>query len=347
MKKTITLLLIVTLAFTFVSCSGKEGAKQKFEQTYTGCFDTLTIISGYEKSEQDFTGNFHKIIDQLKIYSKEYDIYNNYEGINNIKTINDNAGKEKIRVSKDIINLLKFSKEMYGKSRQKLNIAMGSVLVIWKKYRDDANNNGRISIPSPEELTEASQHTDINKLIINEEENTVFLEDPNMSLDVGAVAKGYASELLMDFCKKNNIDNYLINLGGNVRAVGVKPDGKPWKIGIADPLAPSSVIYNSKVYDATLVTSGDYERYYECNGKRYHHIIDPQTLYPSETFSSVTIYAEDSGIAEILSTTLFIVSLEEGKKILKDFSDVSVLWICKDGRVETFGEMSDLLQISN
>jgi thiamine biosynthesis lipoprotein len=148
-------------------------------------------------------------------------------------------------------------------------------------------------------LEAAAKHTDINKIIIDEEASTVFLEDPEMSLDVGAVGKGYATEQVGEIAIKNGFTSGLISVGGNVRAIGNKrASNSPWNVGIQNPDMKSeqSNLQVVNLADLSLVTSGDYERFYTVNGKNYHHIIDPETLFPSEYFTAVTIICKDSGM---------------------------------------------------
>ena len=149
-------------------------------------FDTITQVLGYTKTEDEFNSYVKKIESRFQELHKLYDIYSDYEGINNIKTINDNAGIEPVKVDKQIIDLIKFSKEWYNRTGGKTNIAMGSVLRIWHDYREEADRNpANAKIPPMEELLEASEHTDIDRVIVDEENSTVYLEDEN-ALDVGS-----------------------------------------------------------------------------------------------------------------------------------------------------------------
>jgi thiamine biosynthesis lipoprotein len=161
--------------------------------------------------------------------------------------------------------------------------------------------------------------------------STVYLSDPLMRLDVGAIAKGYAVERLAEIAEENGYANVLISVGGNVRAVGNKGDGTPWNVAIQnpDPAGPNLHIVN--IEDLSVVTSGDYERYYMVNGKKYHHIIDPATLYPADYMTAVSILTRDSGYADGLSTAVFNMPYEEGLEFVNSLPDVEALWVMKDG----------------
>ena len=217
---------------------------------------------------------------------------------------------------------------------------LGSVLKIWHDLREDAERDfGYLDpskIPSQSELSAAAQHTSIDSLIIDEENLTVYISDPKASIDVGAIAKGYAVERLAEILEDEGADSLVLNIGGNLRFIGTKPDGDDWLTGITNPDKESedSLKCKVEVSDTSLVTSGDYERYFIAGDEKYHHIIDPATLMPADYFSSVSIITKDSGLADALSTALFCMSYEEGKALVEDCADIEVIWIYKDGSVK-------------
>ncbi|NLB81788.1 MAG: FAD:protein FMN transferase, partial [Clostridiaceae bacterium] len=262
--------------------------------------------------------------------------YNNYDDINNMKTINDYAGIAPIKVDKKIIDLLLFSKEQYHITNGNTNIALGSVLKVWHEYRTNGVENPQnAKLPPTNLLSKAALHTNIEQLIINTENSTVFLADPEMSLDVGAVAKGYATEQTVKVLRERGYNSALISVGGNVCAIGGRNDDKPWVVGIENPDKESekAILHNVLLTDASLVTSGDYSRYYTVDGKRYHHIIDPKTLYPAEYCAAVTILCNDSAIADALSTAVFNMPVEEGSQFIESIPNVQALWVLKNGEI--------------
>lgn len=345
MKKTIFLIfLIITSLFTF-SCS-KEA--KKYEGSFLFLFDTVTQIVGYAENEDDFREFTNLIHDELEIYHRFYDKYNSYEGINNIKTINDNAGKEAVKVDKKIIDLLKYSIDAYELSHGTLNIGMGSVLEIWHDYReqgiDDPSNS---ALPPMELLEEANSHTNLDMLIIDETNSTVFLQDSNMQLDVGAIAKGYATEQVVKRAIEKGYTSFLLSVGGNVRTVGGKgKENTPWNVGIQNPdiTSPQYSLYTLALTDLSLVSSGSYERYYTVDGKTYHHIIDPATLMPSEYYTSVSIICEDSGMADLLSTALFNMSFEDGIELIEGLDNTEALWVFSDASMKYSEGFEDLIK---
>lgn len=322
---------------TKLDSKNEEAKLNRYSDNFLGVFDTASQILGYANSEEEFQKVSQLIKDELSKYHKYYDVYNNYEGINNIKTINDKAGIEAVSVDKKIIDLLKFSKEMYEKTDGKVNVAFGSVLKLWHDKREEGIlNPENATLPDKDKLEEAAKHIDINKIIIDEENSTVYLEDKDMSIDVGSTAKGYATEQVARYIQEQGYSNILLSVGGNVRAIGEKIDdsGKliPWSVGVQNPDLTSEdksvAVLNIK--DQSLVTSGIYERYYTVDGKNYHHIINPDSLFPERNYLSVSIVANDSGVADALSTAIFNMDLESGKKFVEAYEGVEAMWILAD-----------------
>ena len=328
------LVLIVVVVF---GQKQQERELVRYQASFLDVFDTKTDIVGYSTSEEEFTEQVTLIKEKLEYYHKLYDIYNEYEGMNNIKTINDHAGIEPVEVSQEIIDLLLLSKEMYQKTNGQINVAMGSVLKIWHNYRDAGIHDPQnASIPSMEELQEASAYCDINQIVIDEDAKTVYLADEHMSIDVGSIGKGYAVQQAAEYAKEIGMESVLFSVGGNVCAVGQKLDGSAWKIGIQNPNLSSTEEYIEKVNiaDACVVTSGDYQRYYIVDGVKYCHIIDGDTLMPADYFASVSIIAKDSGMADALSTSVFNMPFEEGIAFVNSLEDVEAVWVLKDGTIE-------------
>lgn len=305
------------------------GTVKKYTFTDMTVFDTEAIVTGYDVSEAEFQKKAEGVFSLLKEYHRLYDIYNEYEGINNLCTVNLNRGKAPVKVDERIIDLLEFAKEMYRETDGLMNIAMGSVTSLWHDFRESDG-----ALPTEQALEAAGAHTDISCIVIDRERGTVFLSDGEMSLDVGACAKGYATECAARFIEEQGWDNIALSIGGNVRTVGEKAGGEGWTVGIQNPYDGDGekVKLSRTVTDASCVTSGSYQRYRELDGVRYHHIIDGETLYPENRYLSVTVLCRDSGVADALSTALFNAGEETGKKILSRF-DAEGIWIYSDGKV--------------
>ncbi len=334
-KKTIAIILAFVLVLQLSACGTNK--KTRYEAQFLQLFDTVTEIVGYTETKEEFTSFSNLIYDNLKVYHQLYDIYDDFPGINNIKTINDNAGKKPVKVDKKIIDLLLMAKAEDKATGGACNVALGAVLQIWHKYREAGiNDPDSAQLPPMSDLKAASEHTDINKVIIDEKASTVYLSDPKMSLDVGAVAKGYATEQVAQIAIAHGYTSALLSVGGNVRAIGDKGvNNEQWNVGIQNPNLDSNKKSLNTVLltDKSLVTSGIYERFYTVNGKNYHHIIDPKTLFPSTYFKAVSIICKDSGKADALSTAVFNMPYEQGLAYINSLPDTEALWVMPNDEV--------------
>lgn len=331
-RRAVISILAILILFCSSSCTSNK--MERYETEFSVLFDTQTQVIQYTDSEDEFEAFSDLVYDNMEEYHQLFDIYNLYDGINNLKTINDNAGITPVKVDKRIIDLLSFGKEWYEKTDGKMNIAYGAVLKIWHDYRSAGiDNPDKAELPPLEMLKAASEHTDINKIIIDKEASTVFLEDPLMSIDAGAIGKGYAVEQVSIIAQNNGYTSGLINAGGNIKAIGGKKNSETkWNVGIKNPYkVQNDYLEVVELKDMSLVTSGNYERYYTVGGKNYSHIIDPDTLFPSEYFSSVTIIAKNSGIADALSTAIFNMPFEQGLALVENTSGVEAIWLFDNG----------------
>ena len=321
------------LAVSTAGCS-REPALTRYDAQFLQLFDTITSMVGYAKDKETFTAYAQELHDELEVYHQLYDIYHEYEGINNLKTINDNAGIEPVVVDEKIIDMLEFAKELNARTNGYFNVAMGSVLSIWHEYRTAGIDDPMTAeLPPMEALEEAGKHMDINDVIIDKEASTVYLADADMSLDVGAIAKGYATEMVCRKLEEDGLTKALVSVGGNVRAIGTKDDGSKWKLGIQNPdlASDTKFLHMIAVADMSLVTSGDYQRYYTVDGVQYHHIVNPDTLMPWFEYDSVSILCKDSGMADALSTAVFNMKQEDGQALIESLEGVEAMWLYPDG----------------
>ena len=321
---------------TFTSCTQKV-QKTKYNDYYFDYFDTVTTITGYTQTKDEFDLVCNEIKTLLEEYHRLFNIYTRYEGINNLVTINDvkNGEHQTVAVDEKIIEMLEFSKQMYQKTDGKVNVAMGSVLRIWHNYRTwGLDDPSTAELPDMNKLIEASSHTDINDVIIDTENNTVFLADPDMLLDVGAIAKGYTVERVAEHLESKGITSFIINVGGNIRTIGLNGENQPFKAGIENPDREDEenpYIEFIELTDNSVVTSGSYQRFYTVNGVNYHHIIDPETLMPGTKYDSVSVITPDSGMGDALSTALFLMDENAGKALIESIPDTEAVWVHTDG----------------
>ena len=333
-KQSIAVLLLVgvllpTLLFT--SCAEQ---KNKYTAHSLDYFDTATTITGYETSQDQFDQVSKEILDELEQYHRLFTIYERFDGVNNLCVVNSlqDGVHPTVTVDRCVIDLLLYAQEMYRVTDGKMNIAMGGVLSLWHEYRTAGLDKPEAAtLPPMDLLREAAKHTNIDALQIDEEHSTVWISDPQTTLDVGAIGKGYAVEMVARSLEGRGIAGYVINVGGNVRTVGTKPEGEHWIAGIEHPNDDEqSYVACLRLAGESLVTSGSYQRYYTVGDKTYHHIIDPQTLMPAEGYLSVSVVCKDSVMADALSTALFCMSQDEGYALVESLSDTEALWIMPD-----------------
>lgn len=316
---------VVLLLMTMLSCLPSCAGEAVYTSTYFDTFDTVLTVhipaNSREKAE-DHAEAIHSLVLDLH---KQFDIYHTYEGLNNLKTVNDSAGTNTpVVVCRDILDLLLLGKKTYTTTQGKVNICMGAVLSLWHTYRQAGEE-----IPSTEKLQAASLSCDMESLVIDTQNSTVMLTDPCASLDVGAIAKGYVASRVQAYAEENGLDSLLFDLGGHILALGTRPNGEAWQVGVRDP-RDGSVYTTLSVRDASVVTSGNDQRYYEVEGIKYHHLIDPTTLMPANHHASVTVVIplDQTAEADGLSTALFLMSREDGENLIGEIAPAGEgIWI--------------------
>ena len=261
------------------------------------------------------------------IYKKYQKLTNSYDTTSDLYKLNNNTTDDIITIDNDLYDIINLSLKWNKKTSGNFNINMGSVIKIWKSYRD--NNSG---IPTYNELLNSGS-TNINDIILLEDNK---IKNGNFNIDLGGVAKGYATGKVNDYLKSIGIKDYIINAGGNV-VVGKKTNSI-YNVGIENPESKGDVYTVIKANNKAVVTSGGYERFYEYNGIRYHHIIDPSTLFPVNNMQSVTVVANDSALADILSTSLFLMKPNDAIKYVETLKDVEIIiYVDKDTILKSKG----------
>lgn len=343
MKQVLFLLLTISLVFSLSACKEDLPASCEYvnntsvvacSEQYLSYFDThisLTIYYEDEKSEEDVMNIFKGVTDILSLYHNISDKYNNYSGVVNIKTINDDPSTTHT-ISSELYDLIDYSLSHQEEVDDLFNIALGPVLSEWHDYRESCDINledGNCTLPLLEDLQEASLYTDPSTITLNKEDLTITLED-NMSLDVGGVAKGYASDKVSEYLDSLNLSGYLLNNGlSNISIGGTHPvrDNELFLVGITDPLNNYDTYLYLYVGDGDqIITSGDYQQYGISDDTVYHHIIDPTTLYPSRYMHSITLISKDAALGDIYSTALFSMSIEDGLDFVNSHDSLEASW---------------------
>ncbi len=316
----------------------KDGDKQEIE--FYDTFDTVVHIAIYTDDDSFAKENLVYAKERYEELHKLFDNYKTYPDLVNVKTINDNAGIKPVTVDDTLFQLIKSSIDDYNNISHNTNIALGPVTKLWNEYRE-LYEGGKTkeevialkgeALPSDAELEKLRPLVNIDKIKLDDEKHTVSLEK-GMELDLGATAKGFATELVAKELEDRGVKSCVISAGGNVRIIGKPTDGRDnFRIGIQDPEFESSdhVLVTLNVANTSIVTSGDYQRYFDLDGVRYCHIIDPDTLKPVHEIKSATVIKEDSGLCDFLSTAAFN-STDDEIKELSNKTGAGIVWVDKD-----------------
>ncbi len=329
-KKAGAFLLLLSMLLPLLASCGAER-----EKIYYQYFDTVITISATYEGTRAFEENTAAAEEEIAKYHKLFDIYHEYSGISNLCTVNRAAGKEPVPIDAALFNFLLEAKALYAKTNGHLNVMMGAVTSLWNTARTSAED-GTAVLPSEGALAEAMAHCAIESLVLDEKNKTAYICDPKASLDVGAFGKGYAAERVAEHLVSLGVENaYVLDFGGNLRVIGAPHDRDYFTAGIHAPEASEGgeYILRLSMKNNSLVTSGSYFRYFEVGGKRYHHLIDPETGYPADLFSSVSILGPDSGVCDALSTALFVMTQAEGEALIASIEGYEAVWLAKNGEI--------------
>ena len=311
------IVLIVGLVFFYTFFNKKM---QLYKKNFF-YMDTIIEVKIYSNNKSKALNALEKIDEIYNDYHKLSDRYNEYEDMINVYTINNNNWDQQfLTIDQRLYEMLEYGVSWYQKTNGLLDINMGCIIETWKNYFNDANG-----IPTNEQLNSCNSNP-----IVLKENNTILNNNPN--IDLGAIAKGYATQVVSEYLESIGLDNYLINAGGNIIA-GNHYNGSKYRIGIENP-NDKSIYKIINVTNKAVITSGGYERFYEYDGHRYSHIINPKTKYPAEYMKSVTVVCDNSALGDILSTTLFLMSIDEGKEFVKNMN-VDVIWYSNDDSIIT------------
>jgi len=302
-----------------VSITGKQGEQVLYSDTFIDTFDTVVTLYGYATSKEEFASYFKHFQSRMTKLSDLFDGFGEGKEYN-LYTVNKEAGNESVTVDEVLVKGVLFALDMQKKTEGHTDPSFGAVTKLW---RDFINGDGLK--PDDEMLARAYEHCGIDKIKV--ENNSIYITDKETLLDVGATAKGFCAEMVADELVSMGMEDFCINAGGNVVVRGNKKDIDGWEIGIQNPFGEGSIM-TVRVKNEAVVTSGSYRRYRE----GYNHIIDVKTLYPSSRYASVTVIADDSGVADAFSTALFCMDIEEGKVLAKR-NNLEVIWITNEGDI--------------
>lgn len=336
-KKIIAIILIMIISVSLVACNNNSNN----QYTRTGfMMDTVMEVTAYGR-------NAKKAVDEsMNRISVIDDRMSSQKTGSDITKINKNAGKGFIKVNSDTFYVIKTALK-YGKiSNGNFDITIAPLVNLW------GIGTKRAHIPKESNIREMMKLINYKDVILNEKNDEVMLKNPGMAIDLGGIAKGYTADEIQKIMEKYDIKHALINLGGSsVYMLGPKPDGSNWKIGIQDPFGSKGKYFAIVSGKNMLIdTSGNYERYFIENGKRYHHILNPFTGYPAESgVVSTTIVSTNikSIDADALSTITFILGVDKGMKLIESMPGVDAIFVTPDYKVYATSGLKGKLTITD
>lgn len=321
-------LLLVVLAIVLTAFFQKSRLKQ-YDETF---FAMDTIISiRFSASDRAPMEECRSLVEELE------NLFSRTDHDSEISRLNREGTARITELSEDTVKLIRQSFDISRNTGGAFDCTLGQFTQLWDFTAQTPQ------IPAPQSLTEAKKHTGYENLQINENQMTLL---SGVQLDLGGIAKGYAADKVKQLLCDQGIQDGLISLGGNVYAMGTNAS-KPWKIGISDPENTQDTIGYVLLSECSAVTSGDYQRYFELDGKKYHHILDPDTGIPVENeLSSVTVLDGNSAKADGYSTALFVMGLEKGMQFAEDH-ELSAVFVTKDNRIYTVGKTAQTFTLTS
>lgn len=322
---------IISALCIFITSDRKEELKSV--QLYD-VFDTYCEISVSGK-------NSDKALEECSaLLHKYHNMWNTKDENSEISKLNAAAGAEPAVLSEETVDILDKAKRYSVETNGFFDVTVGAAADLW-------NITEAPHVPTQDELTDVIHKTGFSILEVNKDDNTAYLTKEGAKVTLGAIAKGYATGKLVELLKGEKINSALINLGGNVYALGTQKDNKPWSVGIADPGKDGELIGTLDVFDKAVITSGSNYRYFEENGVRYHHILNPYTASPANSkLLSVTIISSDPTLADVLSTACFVIGYPQSLPLLKEY-DAQAIFVTDTGTVYYSGELSDSFKHDN
>jgi len=293
-------------------------------------------INGLKLEAKKLTNETLEIIDKLDKMMSFFSI------TSQLSQINQQAGKLWISIDPELFFLIKEAKKYARLTEGFFDITIASLVKLWQDY-------GKLKQVPPQSLIEDTlKKVDYKNILIDEKRGMVKLRRIGQKIDLGGIAKGYAANRVIQHYQKKGLSSAMVNFGGNAALLGERDDGKPWQIGIQSPLKErGQCLATVSVSNTSVVTSGDYERFFLENNRFYHHILNPLTGYPARNgLRSVTIIYPDAMLADVLATTLFILGLKKGIKLVKRFSDIEVIMISENRKIYLSGSLVGKFQIT-
>lgn len=326
-------LLAVTFSVMLLSsCTGGDSASlYKVNRLIMGTLVQITVVGTDPRAKEAAQA----VIDELQ----RVENLSSFHKPSELTRINDHAGQGPIKADAEILNLIEAGIRLSRKTQGAFDPTLGPVSRLWNFSAGDPR------LPQASEIAQTMTEVGLGGIEIDSAAGTIRLDRTGMALDLGGIAKGYALDRARLVLEKFGVKGALVNAGGDILAVGEKAPGKPWRVGVQDPRQGNSIVAVASLKDKIIVTSGDYERFFIRDGKRYHHILDPRTGYPAMGLRSVTIVANDGLTADALATAVFVLGPDEGLKPIESIPGVEGLLIDSAGRVRLSSGAASMFEV--
>lgn len=286
-----------------------------------GCNFDITVVAD---SKEKGNGYIQDAIDEITRIER---LISSWDKNSQTTLINNNAGIKPVKVDKELIALIERSIYISKLTSGAFDISFASMDRIWKFDGKEA------AMPAKEKIKASVAKVGYENIIINKNAGTVFLKLKGMKIGFGAIGKGYAADMAKQLLKSKGVKAGIINASGDLSTWGKQPDGSSWKVGITNPLNQGKVFSWFDLDDRAVVTSGNYEKYVIINGKRYAHIINPKTGYPSEGIISVSVFAPKAELADALATSVFVLGTEVGLDLINQIAGIDCIIVDDAGKV--------------
>ncbi|WP_394238108.1 FAD:protein FMN transferase [Niallia oryzisoli] len=345
MKKNKLLSILLIFLLFLSGCAGQE-KEAKEPKLLTSPYKKTEFLMGtvvtvkiYDEGKEEV---LEKAFDRIK-YLAAHITVNENEKKSEIDEVNRKAGVEPVKVSKDIYELIQAGEAYSVDTKGSFDISIGPLTNLWRIGFPDARK------PEQSEIDAVLPLIDYEQVELNKKEQTVFLKNPGMMLDLGAIAKGFITDEVVEVLKANNVTTAIVDLGGNIYVLGNNPSGRDWTVGIQNPLlSRGETIGKISEKNKSIVTSGIYERYLEVDGKTYHHLLNPDDGYPfNNDIAGVSIVSEKSIDGDGLSTSLFSKGIQGGLEFVENFKGVEAIFISTDNKVYITSGLKKNFELTN
>lgn len=333
-SKIISYLLLVVAVLLFLPGCTTDEEEKKHSRTML-IMDTQVDVTYYHPSSQAAQTDIAEMFAEMERLEK---ILSRHAADSDVQRINEAAGREPVQVQPETLYVLRHALEFAELSDGAFDPTIAPLLEAWGFGGDSP------AVPTDHELIQARKLVDFRLVEIDEEKESVFLTVKGMKLDLGGIAKGYIVDRGQEHIRKTAKASF-INAGGDISISGRKPTDEDWRVGVQDPAYPESLIAIINMEEGAVATSGDYQRYFEEEGHRYHHIINPATGKPADELSSVTVVAGDAMTADALSTAVFVLGEGKGMALLESVPGADVILVNKNGEVAYTEDLADRLDL--